>query len=815
MSNKALKNDYIREIKLNKLRFIIISIIIGLLIGLYISINKIPSIINNVTEKKYKENNLMDIKISSSIGFSDIEKKEIKKIKEINGIKMVKTLDTKVSVKKENYLVRANSISSEDKNSINKIKIISGRIPNKINEGLIEEKMANDNNLSIGDLIELDTGTIDSLRAKKIKIVGIINSSYYDIADKEISKLENKENNYYIYLQDKNFKNDYYNDIYITLNDLNKQEEVKSKIKEILTPIIEERYNTTLSYLNSEIDTNQKELDNLYTLDLPQDSLNESIKQLSDIISNYKNEVDLIKDYKIKITEKNKLNKYIDSNIEINRTIPIEKIINKLLLTFVLIISITFIISIIKEKKNEVITLKNIGYNIFQISIKYLNYSFKIFIFSFITSFISNIILDFIILKIYNLKLNIIDDSYLLNCLLLSAIILIVNIITSILTVFIIYKKIKILKRKNDININNIKINSSLSLVLKNGLKSTRKIIMVSLLTFLFTTIILISFNTKNLINKTISKQFFDIEKYDLSLEINNNIDKKEINKLKEIIIDNKNVDDIMLISEINTNTKNSSLKIIIPEKNNINDFIKLDSKLTNKNVIISSNTYDVLNKNKIKLNMQNKKTDLKINKITKNYINNYIYMSPVKYKKLTNNDVSYNKILINVKKDDYKSINNLKKELKKNSKIINVTDKKEQINYYYNKVNVIHIILNIYIYIILISFLIYNSLFFIINIGENEKNMYNLRLIGYYNKEVSYYYSKENIILSLPGLVLGLLLGSLLTNIIKNNLSDNLISFSYSFNILLYLVIIIITLITIYISSIISYYKVYSRNNM
>ena len=34
MSNKALKNDYIREIKLNKLRFIIISIIIGLLIGL-------------------------------------------------------------------------------------------------------------------------------------------------------------------------------------------------------------------------------------------------------------------------------------------------------------------------------------------------------------------------------------------------------------------------------------------------------------------------------------------------------------------------------------------------------------------------------------------------------------------------------------------------------------------------------------------------------------------------------------------------------------------------------------------------------------
>ena len=156
-----------------------------------------------------------------------------------------------------------------------------------------------------------------------------------------------------------------------------------------------------------------------------------------------------------------------------------------------------------------------------------------------------------------------------------------------------------------------------------------------------------------------------------------------------------------------------------------------------------------------------------------------------------------------------------LKNELKSNSKIINITTKNEQIKFYYDKISIIHIILDIYIFLILITFLIYTSLFLLINIGENEKNIYNLRLIGYYNKEVSYYYSKENIILSLPGLLLGLILGSILTNVIKLNLSDKLISFSYSFNILIYISVIVITLTITYLSSIISYYKVYSRNNM
>ena len=821
MSKNTLKNDSIREIKLNQSRFLLISIVIGLLIGLCVSVNKIPNIINGIIEKNNKENNLMDLKISTPLGFSDTEEKEIKNIKNINGIKMVKSLDAKVTIKKETYLVRVNSISKDvdenNKNYINRIKIISGRFPNKINEGLIEEKMAIDNNLSIGDLIELDTGIINYLRAKKIKIVGIINSSYYDISQKEMSNLENKENNYYVYIDNENFKTDYYNDIYITLKDKEKIDETKKTISEKLNPIIEERYNNTLSYLNSEIDINQKQLDNLYSLDLPQDSLNESIKYLSDNISNYKNEIESIKNYQINISDKSKFNKLLDANIEINRTIPIKKIINKLLVCLILTISITFMISIIKEKKNEIITLKSIGYNLISLSKKYINYSLKTFILSFIISFISNIFLNIIVLKIYNLKINIIGISYTLNCLLFCLILLFINIIVSIISVFIFYKKIKIFKNKKNIDINKVKIKSSFKLIIKNGLKSTKKIIMLSLLTFSFTTIILIAFNTKNLINKTIKKQFFNIEKYHLSLEINNNISENDLNKLKEIIIDNKNVKEILLINEINASTKNNNIKIIVPEKNNINSFISLDKKLNNKNMIISSNFKKYVNKkNELILYIYDKKIKLKkIDFSSKNYINNYIYMSPTFYKKITNNNVGYNKVLIIAKKNDSKSIKKLKNELKRNSKIINISTKDEQIKYYYNKINVIHIILNIYILFIIFTYLMYLSLFLLINIGENEKNMYNLRLIGYYNKEVSYYYSKENIILSLPGLLLGLILGSILTNIIKQNLSDNLISFSYSFNILIYLSTIVITITITYLSSIVSYYKVYSRNNM
>ena len=80
------------------------------------------------------------------------------------------------NVNTNSYTVRLNSISNDrsltSADYINHLTLTKGRYPRTINEGLVEEKLLYDNKLSLNDLIVLKPKDEDSLRAKKLKIVG-------------------------------------------------------------------------------------------------------------------------------------------------------------------------------------------------------------------------------------------------------------------------------------------------------------------------------------------------------------------------------------------------------------------------------------------------------------------------------------------------------------------------------------------------------------------------------------------------------------------------------------------------------------------
>lgn len=180
---KGIIKNALREISLNKKKFISLLLIIVMGISFYVGLKETPSIMRKSAETYYEEINLFDLKIVSSIGFSKSDKILLKEIKGVKGVSLSKTLDVMAIINNNDYNINISSIS-ENRNLksddyINHLILVKGRYPSTINEGLVEEKFLTDNNLSIGDLVTLKPESKDDLKAKKIKIVGVVKNNLY------------------------------------------------------------------------------------------------------------------------------------------------------------------------------------------------------------------------------------------------------------------------------------------------------------------------------------------------------------------------------------------------------------------------------------------------------------------------------------------------------------------------------------------------------------------------------------------------------------------------------------------------------------
>lgn len=411
LRKKIVLKDLIREIKFNKKRFIYIIIVIALSISFYLGFNLIFKNISKGALDYYKENNLMEIKISATTNLLKEDYYLIKNIDGIKGIMPVKTFNTKATTAKDEFELKVininNDRSKKNNDYINRLTLTNGRYPRSINEGLIEESFLEKNNLSIGDLITLKPNDNNYLKAKKIKIVGTVKSLYDKIYEK--SNL--------IYLEERNFNYDYYNEFYITIDKNEKMniftdeydlyiKKYEENIKNVLTPVVNSRYNENKKALENTIFSLQEELNSYYNLTFPEASLNDLIKQTSDDLKDAQKKLSLLKKPEIYLKKTNEITKFHNLKLKLNE---IKKISRKLPITFLIVgvlISSYLIIKIIIEEKKQIITLKTLGYSNFSICFKYILYAS-------LTSIIGSLI-GLLLYKIFSLIIkNIYNISYL------------------------------------------------------------------------------------------------------------------------------------------------------------------------------------------------------------------------------------------------------------------------------------------------------------------------------------------------------------------------------------------------------------------
>ena len=255
---KRLNKKIFRDIKLNKMQFFNIFIMVFLGVFVFTGIHAYMDGMDKSAEKYYKENNLQDIWIEGA-GFSSQDLEDIKNIDNVENAERELTitadLDKINEEEKKDITLETNFIES---NEISKMYVIEGEEFGKEKDGVwFDSYLANSLNLKVGDNI---TFSYNNEKYTK-KVLGLITVPDHVYFVKDSTAIFPTHTDYgFMYMSIDEFPiqiDNIYNKVIVDVKDENKIEETKSKIEnDIKSAVAVTTRNESVSYrgYNSEIE---------------------------------------------------------------------------------------------------------------------------------------------------------------------------------------------------------------------------------------------------------------------------------------------------------------------------------------------------------------------------------------------------------------------------------------------------------------------------------------------------------------------------------------------------------------------------------
>ena len=268
MRYRAYKKSITREILSSKARFASILVIILLGVAFYSGIKSSGPDMNKAVNELYKNQNLMDSKIVSTLGLSDKDLDLLKNNDKILDFYPTHTIDA--NLENINSVVRF--MEYDKNNNINKFIVVDGRLP--LNSGEIaldEQALKNNKNLKVGDTYTIESykDTMKYFKKKTFKIVGFVKSPMHMEKESRGTTTVGKGSiDYFAVVNKDDISMDAYTEIYVRFKNVEGLDAYSDEYKETME--INNKYLESL-YSDRKIDkvkeiksTAQEELDKIY-----------------------------------------------------------------------------------------------------------------------------------------------------------------------------------------------------------------------------------------------------------------------------------------------------------------------------------------------------------------------------------------------------------------------------------------------------------------------------------------------------------------------------------------------------------------------
>lgn len=271
------------------------------------------------------------------------------------------------------------------------------------------------------------------------------------------------------------------------------------------------------------------------------------------------------------------------------------------------------------------------------------------------------------------------------------------------------------------------------------------------------------------------TRQFPNIIRYDMIVANKNNLNEQEKENLQQLINKNNVKEHLSIhyetlskdVGSHNDSQDITTLVIQDKDKNTLQNFIKLDDRktgqkldLTDKGIIISEKLADLAGVSvgdylTVQIS-QDKDIKLKVAGISEMYMGHFIFMNETTYKNAFGEKANQNANILTLKNHSDKNVEKTASQFMKLDSVTGVvqnTSQKAQIKTIVNSLNRVMAVL-IGVSILLALVVLFNLTN--INVAERIRELSTIKVLGFFNKEVTLYIYRETIYLSLIGILVG-----------------------------------------------------------
>lgn len=753
---KSLWKNNLKVIVKTRRRFISILIMAFLGVGFFSGLVATGPDMKDSFDEYADSSNLFDIDIVSTMGFTENDINEIKNIDGIESVEGVQTKDTIVKIEDKESVCKV----IEYNENMNVPVVIEGRLPEKSDECLLDCKYSIVDNMSnyIGKTVVVENDDINFdgsllFAEKTLTIVGIAETPLYISNERGNTSVGNCTIGCYIYTRDDVINLNYYTNVYARVSGA---KELKANSDEYWARV------------------------------------NPVVQRVEDMAEEKENSDQMLKWFVQ--TRKDNLG-YTNIVDAITTITNISKLFPVIFYLVAVLISLTSMTRMIEEERTEIGTLKALGYTNGQIIIKYILYAFlACMIGGFLGMTVGFYLIPNIVWNIYSAIYTIPEfyTAYRLDVGLQGLIIAFLCICGA--TIVVAIKELKnmpavLMRPKAPKNGKKIwlerctffwkRLNFSKKVTTRNIFRYKKRAIMTVVGIAGCTGLMVTGFGLRDSVLDIPESQYGDIFTYDMSISLSNNAAMYEVENLVKT---DENINGYSKVCASSVKIKGSEANydtaIFIPDS--IPDFEKMCNlkdvetheklNISNEGIIISDKIAEFVNAkvgdSVVLIDNDNLEYSFKVTGIAENYVSNYIYMSKEFYEAKVKS-YKTNMLLLDVKEISKDEKDNLSEKLLNINGVASVSMISDMMNAIKDMLGSLnYVVIILIVASALLAFVVLYNLANI-NIGERQREIATLKVLGFYDKEVDNYINKENLVFTAFGVIIGLVFGYFLTDMI------------------------------------------------
>lgn len=751
MKKRALWKDVFREIRHTKARFLSIFAIIMLGVSFFAGIKSAGPDMLDTAAAYYKEHKLMDLRVQSAMGLTE---QTVGQLRELPGVQTVQPgYSSDVFLGDSGLIAKVYSYAED--NALNGYKLTSGHLPEASGEIVLDD-LLQEEKFALGDTVTLggEAGAelAGSFRTQTYTVVGFaLSPQYIEAANRGTSRIGKGTADAFAVIPEEDF----------------------------LLPVYTEAY---LSFVDTAAET-------AYTP--AYDALIE--RHASETEEALKDSPELPKVY---VTDRTINPGYAEYKDNADRLSAIAAAFPVFFFLIAALVSLTTMTRMVEEQRLQIGTLKALGYGAMDIMAKFLVYGTL----ASLAASVAGLAVGFTVFPgiIYNAY----SQLYNLPDVILSfypdyAIIsIIVALGCTAMTAMIAAR---------------VELRSNASVLMRPKAPKSGQRILLERFTFLWkrlsfvqkvtarnlfrykqrmfmtvigvagcTALILTGFGLKDSIGSIAGKQFGGIMKYSALVAFHENAPAADQASYAELIKEETAVTGTLdVLQEAVTarakGVNDQEVRIFVPSAvEELAPFVNLKDRITDEQKVLTDEgaviteklaiLYDLAPGDSLTvLDSNNEAFQIRVAAVTENYVLHYAYMTPAYFTEVFGREPDYNTQLLSYSAQDKQWEDNFGEKLTANGQVAVVSFSSSVGGAFDETMKSMDVVMVVLIVsAAALAFVVLYNLTNI-NVSERVRELSTIKVLGFYDKEVTMYIYRENILLTLLGILSGSLLGILL----------------------------------------------------